>query len=77
MAGLGLFFSKQTISSLKSFAWSGNANTVRFFVSSVSRTIDSGSIIKGDFSPVPPSSTGKALLRMKTISALNLPLLVI
>lgn len=75
--GLGLSCSKHTISSLYSLAYSGNANTVRCFVSSTSSSMVSGSKMNGDFSPAPPSSAGRVEPSVKATSALYLPLLVI
>lgn len=65
------------ISSLYSLAYSGKAYTTKFFVSSILRSIVSGSRMNGDFSPVPPSSTGSELLSVKVAFTSYLPLLEI
>lgn len=64
ITGVGLSFRRHITSSLNGRAWSGNEYTVRCFVSSILRSICSGSMMKGDFSPVPPSSTGSDDLRV-------------
>lgn len=43
----------------------------------MSRVIESGSKMNGDFSPEPPSSSGNVDLRVKFASTLYFPLLVI
>lgn len=77
MVGFGLSLSRQIISSLYSLASSGKANTCKFRVSSTLSFASAGSIMKGDFSVGPPSSTGRLDLSTNCASKSYLPLLVI